>query len=196
MRGRKNIVVEILCAALGLLFLQPSLIQAADFPRKPISLIVPYAAGGSTDVLARALAKGSAKYFPVQVMVVNQAGRGGNSRPGERGERQAGRVHPPLRVRFRRGPGHSPHHENPLRSIQGPGAGLPDFDRFPGSVGPLRSPGQEPEGVRRLGQEAEPADHRRGLHPGSVGGHHHAGHHEGGRGERADDSLPGRGRSA
>jgi tripartite-type tricarboxylate transporter receptor subunit TctC len=77
MRGRKNIVAEIFCAALGLLFLQPTLIQGADFPRKPISLIVPYAAGGSTDVLARALAKGSGKYFPVQVMVVNQAGGAG-----------------------------------------------------------------------------------------------------------------------
>jgi len=58
----------------ALLLLLPVLAQAQDFPRKPISLIVPYAAGGSTDVLARALAKLSAKHFPVQVMVVNQAG--------------------------------------------------------------------------------------------------------------------------
>jgi tripartite-type tricarboxylate transporter receptor subunit TctC len=50
---------------------------AQDYPKKQISLIVPYAAGGSTDVLARALAKLSAKHFPVQVLVVNQAGGAG-----------------------------------------------------------------------------------------------------------------------
>jgi hypothetical protein len=62
---------------IGLMVLSPPQVQAQDFPKKPISLIVPYAAGGSTDVLARALAKLSAKYFPVQVMVVNQAGGAG-----------------------------------------------------------------------------------------------------------------------
>ncbi|HXZ39050.1 MAG TPA: tripartite tricarboxylate transporter substrate binding protein [Thermodesulfobacteriota bacterium] len=63
--------------AIGLMVLSPAQVQAQDFPKKPISLIVPYAAGGSTDVLARALAKLSAKHFPVQVMVVNQAGGAG-----------------------------------------------------------------------------------------------------------------------
>ncbi len=62
---------------MAMLLISPALAQAQDFPRKPISLIVPYAAGGSTDVLARALAKLSAKHFPVQVMVVNQAGGAG-----------------------------------------------------------------------------------------------------------------------
>jgi tripartite-type tricarboxylate transporter receptor subunit TctC len=62
---------------IGLMLLSPAQAQAQDFPKKPISLIVPYAAGGSTDVLARALAKLSAKHFPVQVMVVNQAGGAG-----------------------------------------------------------------------------------------------------------------------
>jgi tripartite-type tricarboxylate transporter receptor subunit TctC len=50
---------------------------AAEFPTKPISLIVPYAAGGSTDVLARALAKVSPKYLPQPIVVVNQAGGAG-----------------------------------------------------------------------------------------------------------------------
>ena len=63
--------------AIGLMVLSPARVQAQDFPKKPISLTVPYAAGGSTDVLARALAKVSAKHFPVQVMVVNQAGGAG-----------------------------------------------------------------------------------------------------------------------
>lgn len=63
--------------AAGILFLSSLLAQAADYPNKPISLVVPYAAGGSTDTLARALARLSAKHFPVPVVVVNQAGGAG-----------------------------------------------------------------------------------------------------------------------
>lgn len=75
--GKRNLGGHLFFILTAIMLLQPTMLQAADFPRKPISLIVPYAAGGSTDVLARALAKGSAKYFPVQVMVVNQPGGAG-----------------------------------------------------------------------------------------------------------------------
>jgi tripartite-type tricarboxylate transporter receptor subunit TctC len=75
MAGRRNFIIAGFFVAAGLMLLNTA--QAQDFPKKPISLIVPYAAGGSTDVLARALAKLSAKHFPVQVMVVNQAGGAG-----------------------------------------------------------------------------------------------------------------------
>jgi tripartite-type tricarboxylate transporter receptor subunit TctC len=50
---------------------------AADYPNKPIQFIVPYAAGGSTDVVARGLAKVSPKYIPQPLVVVNQAGGAG-----------------------------------------------------------------------------------------------------------------------
>ncbi len=50
--------------------------MAADYPNKPIQLIVPYAAGGSTDVLARALGPVAPKYFPQPLVVVNKAGGG------------------------------------------------------------------------------------------------------------------------
>jgi tripartite-type tricarboxylate transporter receptor subunit TctC len=75
MARRRCLIIAGFFVAAGLMLLNPA--QAQDFPKKPISLIVPYAAGGSTDVLARALAKLSAKHFPVQVMVVNQAGGAG-----------------------------------------------------------------------------------------------------------------------
>jgi tripartite-type tricarboxylate transporter receptor subunit TctC len=48
----------------------------AAYPEKPIQLIVPYAAGGSTDVLARAVTQVTPKYFPQPVMVVNKPGGG------------------------------------------------------------------------------------------------------------------------
>ncbi len=50
---------------------------AADYPNKPIQLIVPYGAGGSTDVLARAISQVAPKHFPQPLVVVNKAGGGG-----------------------------------------------------------------------------------------------------------------------
>jgi tripartite-type tricarboxylate transporter receptor subunit TctC len=60
-----------------ILLLSPALLAAASFPSKPITMIVPYAAGGSTDVASRALAKVSAKHLPQPVVIVNQAGGAG-----------------------------------------------------------------------------------------------------------------------
>ncbi len=48
----------------------------AAYPEKPIQLIVPYGAGGSTDVLARALAQVAPKYLPQPLVVVNKPGGG------------------------------------------------------------------------------------------------------------------------
>src|SRR5512141_2014846 len=49
---------------------------AAAYPDKPIQLIVPYGAGGSTDVLARAIAQVAPKYFSQPLVVVNKPGGG------------------------------------------------------------------------------------------------------------------------
>lgn len=49
---------------------------AAAYPEKPIQLIVPYGAGGSTDVLARAIAQVAPKYFSQPLVVVNKPGGG------------------------------------------------------------------------------------------------------------------------
>ena len=48
----------------------------AAYPEKPIQLIVPYGAGGSTDVLARAISQVAPKHFPQPVVVVNKPGGG------------------------------------------------------------------------------------------------------------------------
>ena len=50
---------------------------AAGFPDKPINLIVPYGAGGSTDVMARAISTVAPKHFPQPLVVINKPGGGG-----------------------------------------------------------------------------------------------------------------------
>jgi hypothetical protein len=57
--GRRGAVVGKIALLAGLVLLFPLLLNAADFPTKPISLIVPYAGGGATDMVARALARRS-----------------------------------------------------------------------------------------------------------------------------------------
>jgi len=64
----------ILCSPLILL----SMVEAAEkFPSKPIELVVPFVAGGSTDVLARLIAKYAPNYFDKPLIVINKPGGGG-----------------------------------------------------------------------------------------------------------------------
>jgi tripartite-type tricarboxylate transporter receptor subunit TctC len=63
--------------ALGLAMATPALSQAA-WPEKPITLIVPWAAGGSTDILARVLSEGLTQSLGQPVIVENRSGASGN----------------------------------------------------------------------------------------------------------------------
>lgn len=58
--------------------LAPGPVEAQAFPAKPITLIVPYAPGGTGDILGRALATELAKTLGQNVVVENRAGAGGN----------------------------------------------------------------------------------------------------------------------
>jgi len=69
---KKIIVISLLGA-----FIFPTLPQAADYPTKPIEVIVAYEAGGGTDVGARILAKAAKKYIPQPLVIVNKPGAGG-----------------------------------------------------------------------------------------------------------------------
>ena len=51
--------------------------QAADWPRRPINLVVPYKAGGGTDAYARAISAAAKDVLNVPVVVVNKPGSGG-----------------------------------------------------------------------------------------------------------------------
>ncbi len=51
---------------------------AQIWPNKPIKFIVPFAAGGANDLMARAAAEGAAKHLGQSIVVENKPGAGGN----------------------------------------------------------------------------------------------------------------------
>ncbi|MCC6533162.1 MAG: tripartite tricarboxylate transporter substrate binding protein [Burkholderiales bacterium] len=51
--------------------------SAQSFPSKPVSLVVPFAAGGSTDVVARTLGQRLSEIWGQPVIVLNRVGAGG-----------------------------------------------------------------------------------------------------------------------
>jgi len=53
--------------------------QAQDYPSRPITLVVPYAAGGGNDVMARIVADKMSKSLGQQVVVENRPGAGGST---------------------------------------------------------------------------------------------------------------------
>jgi tripartite-type tricarboxylate transporter receptor subunit TctC len=74
MNDRRNFIRKMGLGAAALL-LSPALAQR--YPSRPITLIVPWSPGGSTDLTARALAPALEKDLGVPVQVVNRTGGGG-----------------------------------------------------------------------------------------------------------------------
>jgi len=62
-------------AAMGLL---PALAMAQEWPSRPVKIVVPFVAGGATDVVARLLAQKLTEAWGQSVVVENRAGAGGN----------------------------------------------------------------------------------------------------------------------
>jgi tripartite-type tricarboxylate transporter receptor subunit TctC len=60
------------------LFVRAARAQKADFPNKPVRLIVPVAAGGPTDIVARMIAEKLSKMWGQQVVIENKGGAGTN----------------------------------------------------------------------------------------------------------------------
>ncbi|TDF66730.1 Bug family tripartite tricarboxylate transporter substrate binding protein [Cupriavidus sp. L7L] len=70
-------------AALGASALFPTLARAQAWPAKPVRLVVPFAPGGSSEIVARSTAAELTKLLGVSVFVENKPGAAGNIAMGE-----------------------------------------------------------------------------------------------------------------
>ena len=77
---KQALLKQLAAAALGLALTAPGLSRAAWPDDKPITLIVPWAAGGSTDILARVLSEGLTQSLKQSVIVENLSGASGLAR--------------------------------------------------------------------------------------------------------------------
>jgi tripartite-type tricarboxylate transporter receptor subunit TctC len=69
-------------AAAALLAFSATGAGAQEYPTKPITLVVPFPAGGATDQLMRALGDAASKHLGQPIIVDNRAGGGGAIGPG------------------------------------------------------------------------------------------------------------------
>lgn len=63
--------------ALGLGVASTGAVAAESYPTRPVRLVVPFAAGGGADVVARLIGKGLADRLGQQIVIDNRAGAGG-----------------------------------------------------------------------------------------------------------------------
>ena len=67
---------RLLTATLASVLCAPAAFAQADYPSKPIRIVVPYAAGGGSDAVARVVAKAMTTYLGQSVLVDNKPGSG------------------------------------------------------------------------------------------------------------------------
>lgn len=77
----KRTALALLSAAILAAVAAPA--AAQNFPTKPINLIVPWPAGGSTDIAMRAIAEAASKHLGQPIIVDNRAGGSGTVGPAQ-----------------------------------------------------------------------------------------------------------------
>jgi tripartite-type tricarboxylate transporter receptor subunit TctC len=73
LKRRSTFAVAIVCVAT---IASAGLADAADYPSRPITLVVPYPAGGGNDVIARLVAAKMSASLGQQIVVENRGGAG------------------------------------------------------------------------------------------------------------------------
>lgn len=74
MNRSKAYVLAVLCASGATAHVQAQ--GVADYPRKPVRIVVPFAPGGPVDIIARSVTPKMSEVFGQQVIVDNRAGAG------------------------------------------------------------------------------------------------------------------------
>jgi len=73
----KKRILSILCTTFLTVVLTAGLALSADYPTKPISFLIPFGAGGSADLMGRALANGTEGVLGQPIVPINRPGAGG-----------------------------------------------------------------------------------------------------------------------
>ena len=76
MQNRRKLL-SLLITSTGLLLSSQSSLAQSNLPKGPITLVVPFAAGGATDIVSRLVAKKVTEKTGVAIIVENVAGGGG-----------------------------------------------------------------------------------------------------------------------
>src|SRR5882672_9414099 len=80
--AERNAIATVLAASLAFAACAGAA-QAQSFPARPVTLIVPWPAGGTTDVGMRALASATERHLGQPIVVENRPGVGGTLGPGQ-----------------------------------------------------------------------------------------------------------------
>ena len=76
--GLANVIARLLAFCAALLFAGAAAAQVPGYPDRPVKIIVPFAAAGPTDVVARLIAQKLSEKYGHQFYIENMTGAGGN----------------------------------------------------------------------------------------------------------------------
>ena len=92
-QGRTAMLKRALATGFGALLATTLLATAQNYPNRPVTMIIPFAAGGPTDVLGRVVGQRMSEILGQQIVIENVGGAGGHDRLETRRRRGTGRLH-------------------------------------------------------------------------------------------------------